>query len=135
VSEDAPALCAGAIVVEAGRLLLVRRANAPGAGRWSVPGGRVEAGESPEEAAARETWEEAGCAVHVERLAGEALIPPERPIFRVLDYFACLDEPAAVPEPGGDASAARFVPLSEVRSLDLVDGLEAFLVEHGVLGP
>src|SRR5436190_190421 len=51
--------CAGAVVRDDhGRLLLVRRGRPPSAGLWSLPGGRIEPGESAAAAAAREVWEE-----------------------------------------------------------------------------
>ncbi|PSQ19545.1 NUDIX hydrolase [Halobacteriales archaeon QS_8_69_26] len=54
---------AGVLVRDGADLLLVRRATAPHVGQWTVPGGHVETGESPAEAAARELGEEAGLAV------------------------------------------------------------------------
>jgi hypothetical protein len=64
--------CVGGIVLDGdGRLLLVLRGRAPSAGTWSVPGGRVEAGESDADATAREVLEETGMRVEVGRLAGE----------------------------------------------------------------
>ena len=55
-----PELCVGAVVVQDGELLLIRRGHGPAAGSWSVPGGRVEAGELRAEAVVREVREETG---------------------------------------------------------------------------
>jgi ADP-ribose pyrophosphatase YjhB (NUDIX family) len=67
--------CVGAVVVGSdGRLLLVRRANAPGRGLWSLPGGRVEPGETDEQAVAREVAEETGLRVSVGALVGRVRI-------------------------------------------------------------
>jgi ADP-ribose pyrophosphatase YjhB (NUDIX family) len=66
--------CVGGIVVdERGRLLLVRRGTEPGRGLWSVPGGRVEPGESDAEATAREVLEETGLRRYLHREALSAL--------------------------------------------------------------
>ncbi|MEA3020742.1 MAG: 8-oxo-dGTP diphosphatase, partial [Actinomycetota bacterium] len=53
-----PTVCVGAVAIDDGRLLLVRRRNEPGMGSWSVPGGRVEPGETLQEAVVRELAEE-----------------------------------------------------------------------------
>src|SRR3954464_9521483 len=67
--------CAGAVVRDgAGRILLVRRANEPGRGLWSLPGGRVEPGEAEEAAVVREVLEETGLVVRVEALVGRVSI-------------------------------------------------------------
>ena len=65
-----PQLAASAIVFRDGKILLVRRAHDPGAGRWSVPGGRVEHGETVEQAVHREVAEETGIAIDIVALAG-----------------------------------------------------------------
>jgi 8-oxo-dGTP diphosphatase len=127
-----PELCVGAVVVDAERLLLIRRGRGPGAGRWSVPGGRVEAGETVGEAVVRELREETG----LEGLCGALLGWVERihedHHFVILDFVVEVLDPLE-PVAGDDAAEARWVPLHEVAGLDLVDGLAEFLHEHGVL--
>ena len=53
-----------------GKFVLVKRAIAPGAGKWALPGGFVEIGETPEEACLRELKEETGLEGHIRRLIG-----------------------------------------------------------------
>ena len=65
-----PKVAAVTIVAREGKVLLVRRANQPGYGKWSVPGGYVDRGEVVEEAAVREVREETGLVVEIERLVG-----------------------------------------------------------------
>jgi len=65
-----PYVGVGCVLVRDGRILLVRRQHAHGAGSWSTPGGHLDFGESPEACAARETMEETGIGVlNVEFLA------------------------------------------------------------------
>ena len=65
-----PQLAVSASVFRDGRILLVRRARAPGLGLWSLPGGRVEVGESLEIALRREVMEETGLQIDIAGLAG-----------------------------------------------------------------
>jgi len=62
---DHPLVGVGAVAIRNGRILLVKRAFEPGAGKWSVPGGLVEIGEKLSEACVRETEEETGLKVEV----------------------------------------------------------------------
>ncbi|HTX01638.1 MAG TPA: GNAT family N-acetyltransferase, partial [Acidimicrobiales bacterium] len=125
--------CAGAVVIDQGRLLLVRRANPPDAGCWSLPGGRVEAGEDGAAAAVRETLEETGCRVVVERSAGHAVIDGASVTYDIEDFYATLVDPREQPSPGGDAAEAVFVPLDDVSDLELASGLGDWLTRHGIV--
>jgi len=69
-SDDAIACVGGLAYDDAGRLLLVQRANEPGRGLWSVPGGRVEPGEDDAAALVREMLEETGLQVTPDALVG-----------------------------------------------------------------
>ena len=62
---DHPLVGVGAVAIEKGKILLVRRAFEPGAGKWSVPGGLVELGEKLSDACEREAEEETGLKVQV----------------------------------------------------------------------
>ena len=128
----APEVCVGAVVVDHEHLLLVCRGRPPGKGYWSVPGGRVEAGETLAEAIVREVAEETG----LEAVCGELLGLVER----ITDehHFVILDFAATVldrrpPEPGDDAADAAWVAVNDVAERRLVDGLAEFLHERGVI--
>ncbi|MGY6499621.1 MAG: NUDIX hydrolase [Acidimicrobiales bacterium] len=125
-------LCVGAVAVVDDAVLLVRRGRGPAAGEWSVPGGRVEPGETVAEAVVREVGEETGLDVICGDLLGWVERIDDDHHFVILDFTAtCLDpvEPVA----GDDAAEARWVPLGEVSELRLVDGLARFLAEHGII--
>jgi ADP-ribose pyrophosphatase YjhB (NUDIX family) len=87
---DVPMIrCVGAVIHDAaGRLLLVRRANDPGRGQWSLPGGRVEPGESDASAVAREVHEETGLEVLAGSLIGSVQRPAKAGVFVIFDYRA-----------------------------------------------
>ena len=75
-----------AIIVAGGKVLMVRRRVSEGELMWQFPAGAIEAGESAEEAAARETEEETGLTVKVLRLLGERVHPKTQ---RLMSYTAC----------------------------------------------
>jgi acetyl-CoA carboxylase carboxyl transferase subunit beta len=123
----------GGVAVEDDALLLVRRRNAPEAGRWTIPGGRVEVGESLAQAVERELLEETALEVSCGALRGfaERIYPDHHYVILDFDVVVVGDrEPVA----GGDASAVSWVPLAEVTKMDTVSGLMGFLQEHGVIG-
>lgn len=129
--------CVGGIVHdEAGRLLLVRRGTPPAQGTWSVPGGRVEAGESDAEATAREVLEETGLPVVVGRLVGTVeRDAPAGGVYVINDYL-CVAAPGAdvtAVRGGDDAADARWFTREEVHRLVTAPGVVEALVGWGVL--
>ena len=127
----APQIAVGAIVVKDGRLLMIQRANDPGAGLWSLPGGRVEHGEYLAAALRREVSEETGLDVEVRELVGILEVVGD-PHYVILDYFA---EVAGDAEPvaADDVSDARWVPLHEVASLACTPRFHETMRGWGVL--
>jgi len=127
-----PEVCVGAIAVDAERLLLVRRGHGPAAGEWSVPGGRVERGETLAEAVVRELAEETGLEGVADRFVGWVERIGNDHHFVILDFAVTVLE-ASTPRAGGDAAEAAWVDLDEVAQYRLVEGLADFLHEHGIL--
>jgi 8-oxo-dGTP diphosphatase len=127
-----PAVCVGAVATFDEQILMVRRGHGPAAGTWSVPGGRVEAGETLAEAVVRELREETGLAGVCEGLVGwvERIGPDAH--YVIFDFAVTVVDDAE-PVAGDDAAEARWVPLAELCELELVDGLAEFLHDHGIL--
>ncbi len=132
VCDMRPEVCVGAVAVSDDRLLLIRRGHGPAAGEWSVPGGRVEGGETLAEAVVRELAEETGLEAVCDDLVGWVERIGDDHHFVILDFVVTVlaaDEPKA----GVDAAEARWVPLAEVAELTLVEGLAEFLHDHGII--
>jgi acetyl-CoA carboxylase carboxyl transferase subunit beta len=109
-----------------GRLLLVARGHPPHKGRWSLPGGRVEGGETLAEAAARELREETGLSAAVGEIAGVVERIAEGYHYLIVDLWADLAD-NAVPVAAADAADARLVTLDELPAYPLSPGLAGFL--------
>jgi 8-oxo-dGTP diphosphatase len=113
-----------------GRLLLVERGNPPHKGRWSLPGGRVEGGETLAQAAARELHEETGLSAAVGEIAGVVERIAEGYHYLIVDLWADLAD-NAIPVAAADAANARLVELDQLPTYPLSPCLAGFLAGIG----
>jgi 8-oxo-dGTP diphosphatase len=128
--------CVGAVVHDAeGRLLLVRRGHDPGKGLWSLPGGRVEAGETIAAAVEREVLEETGLVVRAGATVGRIRLPGSGVTFDVHDVACTLVEPSAVPVAGDDADDVTLADAAALGRLSFTPGLLDVLRGWGVALP
>ncbi|MET7429602.1 NUDIX hydrolase [Streptomyces flaveolus] len=121
-TTDQPALSM-AVVVADGKLLMIRRAEREGDLLWALPGGAIEAGEGPEEAAVREAVEETGLKVEAESLIGQRVHPKTG---RDMSYVACRVV-------GGEAHVADTDELDAIAWVTLAEIPE--YVPYGLYGP
>lgn len=118
---DLPRVAVGAIVFKDNQVLLVRRANPPSRDIWAIPGGRIQIGESLQQAAEREILEETGIRVragdpvftfdYIDRDAAGKV----RFHYVIVDMIA--DYLSGDPQPGDDAADARWVSAAELNTL------------------
>jgi ADP-ribose pyrophosphatase YjhB (NUDIX family) len=125
--------CVGAVVVHDGRLLLVRRGNEPGHGLWSVPGGRLEPGETQAEGCVREVREETGLHVAAGELVGTVERPAPDGSTYVIDDLDCTVLGSTVLVAGDDADDACWASYADLGTLPLVPQLRETLEDWGVL--
>jgi 8-oxo-dGTP diphosphatase len=126
-------VCVGAVAVHDHHLLLVRRGHGPAAGEWSVPGGRVEPGETLIEAVVRELGEETGLEGVCHGFVGWVERIDDAHHFVILDFAVTVLDPAALPVAGDDAAEAAWVPVADLSDYRTVDGLVEFLREHSIV--
>lgn len=124
--------CVGAVCIHRGRLLLIQRGRPPAQGMWSLPGGRVEPGESPIDAVVREVREETGLTVHVIREVGTVVRDATGGDRYVIDDFLveCVGDPS--PHAGDDALDAGFFDADQIAKLPLTPQLLTTLAGWGV---
>ena len=118
-----PIVGVGAVVLRDGEVLLVRRANPPRQGQWSLPGGTQELGETVFEAARREVLEETGVSVEIEGVVDVVDSIDNDPSGRIRYHYTLIDVLASWRQggirAGGDAAEAAWFGLDELSPLRL----------------
>jgi ADP-ribose pyrophosphatase YjhB (NUDIX family) len=124
----------GAVLVCSGKILLEKRKNEPGKGKWSVPGGLIELGEKAEQTAAREVLEETGLAVEKPELidvVDNVDLDEKGKVryhFIIIDFFMKLR--GGTLEAASDAAELRWVRLDEVESYTLTGTFREFFLRN-----
>jgi 8-oxo-dGTP diphosphatase len=120
-----PIPAVGVVCLRGDDVLMVRRDSPPMAGRWSIPGGRIEWGESAKAAALRELKEETGCDATLVGLVDvvDAVFSRRDAANEVWGHYVLIDYAACwvsgAPRAGDDAREARFFAPAELAALDL----------------
>ena len=116
-----PKPCAGVLVVDGPKVLLVERTEPPAVGAWSVPAGYLEHDETPLDAAVRELREETGVRVNTENVALQDTVfvrHPDGTRVLVVIYTAPVTVVDGEPRAGSDAAAARFWDVDTLLAAD-----------------
>jgi 8-oxo-dGTP diphosphatase len=129
---DTPLVGVGAIIIEDGRVVLVKRGHAPLQGKWSIPGGVLEVGETLRKAVVREAREETGLTIEPGELLGvfERVVPDEQGRMRyhyVLIDFLCRSVAGALIA-ADDAEEARWFRRDELGGLELARETEEVIL-------
>ena len=129
-----PMIGVGALIFREGRMLLVKRSKEPGKGLWSIPGGRLELGETIVEAVKREVFEECGVQIDIVRIL-EVMDNIQRDNDgRIRYHFILIDMLAnyisGEPEAQSDADECRWVTPEELDKLDMSPRLRAVIVRE-----
>jgi len=128
---ERPLVGVGAIIVENGRVVLVKRGRAPLLGEWSIPGGVLEVGETLRQGAEREALEETGLVVRATELLGvfERIVPDDEQ--RTLYHYVLIDflckRISGELKASGDAAEARWATENEIGQLTLAQDTTAVI--------
>jgi mutator protein MutT len=127
---DRPLVGVGAVIVCNGKILLEKRQNDPGRGKWSIPGGLVELGESIEQTVTREVKEETGLEVeepeHIDVVDSVDLDENNKIKYHFVIVEYLVKVRGGMAKAGSDAADLRWVRFNEVEKCDLTKTFRAF---------
>jgi 8-oxo-dGTP diphosphatase len=131
-----PVPAVGAIILRDDEILLIKRGAEPALGKWSIPGGSVEMGETLRQAVRREVKEETNLDVEVGELAGitDLIVKSDGVLtwhYVLINYFATTTD--GEPVAATDVSECRWVRLSDLGNYDVTKTLMDRLHELGLI--
>lgn len=120
-----PTIGAGGVLLNNRQeVLLIKRNQAPAQGLWSIPGGRLEPGESLVDACRREFKEETNLRIEVNHIVAVVERKLEGFHYVIIDFSVQLaDETECIPIANSDVSEAKWISLDDLGQYDLVVGL------------
>ena len=127
---DQPVVGIGAVVLNERKIILIERGNEPSKGKWTIPGGLVELGETPEQAVIREAKEEINLDVENPTLidvVSNVDIDENGKIkyhYIIIDYFVHVKN--GIAKASSDAADLRWVPFDEVEKYNLTASFRLF---------
>ena len=134
---DYPRVGVGAVILDGDQVLLIQRGGVTLPGKWSIPGGLVELGETTREAVCREIMEECGLEIELIDVCGVLDRVVHDAEGRVRYHWALVDFLAVARggtlRAGDDAADARWVRIAEVETYDTTEGLMAMIVRAKAL--
>jgi 8-oxo-dGTP diphosphatase len=129
-----PRVAVGALVTKAETVLLVKRGKAPSEGKWAIPGGSVELGETLQQAAEREIFEETGIRIRAAEPVYTFDFIERNRHGRIRFHYVIIDLAAEYLtgkiKPGDDADQAAWIPFAELKDLEMNATTRAFLKTH-----
>jgi ADP-ribose pyrophosphatase len=138
-SPSAPKAAVGAIIIEKGRVLLVKRKFPPKQGEWAIPGGSVNLGETLQEAAEREIEEETGLTIKAKKPVYTFDLIERDPEGKILFHYVIVDLRADYISgdllPADDVSDARWFAPDEIEGLEVTKNTKRLLAKIGFLNP
>lgn len=131
---DQPVVGIGAVIIKDDKIALIKRGNEPSKGKWTIPGGLVELGESLEAAVIRETKEETLLDIENPQLIGvvdNVDLDEQGKVkyhYVIIDYLVHVK--AGNIQAASDAEELRWVPFGEVENYNLTSSFRIFFREN-----
>jgi ADP-ribose pyrophosphatase YjhB (NUDIX family) len=131
---DQPVVGVGAVIIKEGKIALIKRGNEPSRGKWTIPGGLVELGESPDKAVVRETKEETGLDVDNPSLmdvVSNVDLDEKGKVkyhYVIIDYLVHVK--AGKAQAASDAVELRWLAFNDVEGYDLTSSFRLFFRQN-----